>query len=199
MIRGVLALFLVAITGAAASAQSWELSGLAGFTPAAELDRHARELDGLHLRGGFTFGVQTARFFTPHWGAEVVFTQQRSGLEADTAGGPVEFYRISLAQVHANVVYQFGAGTARLRPFVFGGAGATFFDARDLDRASKASFGIGGGVKYFPWSSIGLRGQFRYKPVWLNDDPESDLCAPFGFCQSWLWPMEIAAGVVIRF
>ncbi len=128
-----------------------------------------------------------------------MLTQQGSALEADTPAGPADFYRISIAQLHANVVYQFGAADARLRPFVFGGAGATFFDARDLDSASKASFGIGGGVKYFPWANVGLRGQFRYKPIWLNDDPESDLCAPFGFCQSWLKPIDVSAGVTIRF
>jgi outer membrane protein W len=199
MMRTALALLLVAIASVSASAQTWEMSGFAAFTPEAGLDRHSESLDDLHLRGGFTFGVQATRFFTPHWGAEVVFTQQRSGLEADIGDDAAEFYRISIAQVHANVVYQFGSDTARLRPFVFGGAGATFFDARDLDSASKASFGVGGGLKYFPWPTVGFRGQFRYKPVWLNDDPESDFCAPFGFCQSWIMPAELAAGVIIRF
>jgi len=128
-----------------------------------------------------------------------VFSQQASALEAMTPAGTGELYRITLAQLQANAVYQFGDSDAEWRPFVFGGAGATFFAARDLDSATKASFGLGGGIKYFPWKTIGLRGQFRYKPTWLNDDPDADLCEPFGFCQGYLRPIEISAGVSIRF
>ena len=95
-------------------------------------------------------------------------------------------------------MYQFGADGERLRPFVFGGAGATFLSAGDLESATKASFGLGGGVKYFPWASVGLRGQIRYKPTWLNDDAEG-VCEPFGFCQAWLQPIELGVAVVIRF
>ena len=156
----------------------------AGFTPGRRArSARAPELTDLRVRGGFTWGIQGARFFTPQWGAEVVFTQQASALEGVTPAGTADLYRITLAQLQANVVYQFGADDARLRPFVFGGAGATFFAARDLESATKASFGLGGGIKYFPWPTIGLRGQFRYKPTWLNDDPESNFCDPFGFCQ----------------
>jgi outer membrane protein W len=197
--RAAVALFMLAIASVPASAQSWELSGWAGFTPAAGLEQHAPELTDLNLRGGFTFGIQAARFFTPRWGIEVVFTQQASALEGRTPGGPAEFYEIALAQVHANFVYQFGDDGTKLRPFVFGGAGTTLFDARDLESAAKASFGVGGGVKYFPWSTIGFRGQVRIKPTWLNDDPDSDLCQPFGFCQAWVQPFELTAGVLIRF
>ena len=138
-------------------------------------------------------------FFTPHWGAEVIYTQQGTALEAVTPAGTADFYRISLSHLHANAVYQFGADDARWRPFVFAGAGAAFFAARDLESATKASFDAGGGIKYFPWKTVGFRGQFRYKPTWLNDDPDSNLCQPFGFCQSYLRPIEISAGVTIRF
>ena len=90
---GMLALFLVSITSVSASAQSCELSGLAGFTPAVELEHRAPELTDLSVRGGFTFGFQGTRFFTPRWGAEVVFTQQASALEAGTPGGTADLYR----------------------------------------------------------------------------------------------------------
>ncbi len=175
------------------------MSGFAGFTPSVGLERQAPELTDLNLRGGFTFGIQAARLFNPRWGAEVVFTQQASALEAGTPAGTAEFYGITLARLQANVVYHFGAADARLRPFVLGGAGAAFFSARDLESATKASFGLGGGIKYFPWEPIGLRGQIQYRPTWLNDDPESNFCDPFGFCQAWLQPIDVAFGVIIRF
>ena len=139
--------------------------GLPASRRPSSLEQHALDLTDLRLRGGFTWGIQGARFFTPHWGAEIVFTQQASALEAVTPAGSADLYRITLAQLQANAVYQFGDDDAQWRPFVFGGAGATFFAARDLESATKASFGLGGGIKYFPWKTIGLRGQFRYKPT----------------------------------
>jgi hypothetical protein len=195
----VLVVLVLTIASVSASAQSWELSGFGGYTSSVALDRHAPELTDLNIRGGFTFGIQAARFMSPHWGIEAVFSQQSSALEAITPAGSAELYGIEIAQLHANLVYQFGDDAARLRPFVFGGAGATFFDALDLDSSTKASFGLGGGVKYFPWSTIGLRGHLKYKPAMLNDDAASDFCEPFGFCQGWLRPIELGAGVTIRF
>ena len=56
-------------------AQSWEVSGLVGYTPSAAIDRRARELNQLDIDGGFTWGVQAGRFFTPRWGGEVLWSQ----------------------------------------------------------------------------------------------------------------------------
>ena len=197
--RCAIALALLAMTGVPASAQSWEMSALAGFTPSVSLERQARHLSDVRIRGGFTFGFQGARFFTPRWALEAVFAQQSSALEVATAEGSGDLYGITIARLHANVVYQFADAGARLQPFVFGGAGATFFDARDLAADGKASFGLCGGVKYFPWPAIGLRGQLMYKPSLLNGEPESDFCNPFSYCQRWLSQIELAGGVVIRF
>jgi outer membrane protein W len=196
---GVLALLMTSIAVSASAQASNELTGFGGVTPAVSLDQHALNLTDLRLRGGFTWGIAGARFFTPNWGAEIVFSQQASALEAVTPAGSGDLYRMTLARLQADAVYQFGDGDAKWRPFMFGGAGATFFAARDLESATKASFGLGGGIKYFPWKTIGLRGQFRYKPTWLNDDPDAPLCEPFGFCQQYLRPIEITAGVSIRF
>jgi outer membrane protein W len=194
-----LALLFVAMAVGPASAQSSEMSGLVGFTPSAGLDRQAPELDDLAIRSGMTWGTQFTHFFTPQWGVDVTWTQQASALELVTSAGAADLYSMTLSQLQADVVYQFGDADARLRPFVFGGAGATFFTARDLESETKAAFGFGGGIKYFRWRSVGFRGQFRYKPTWLNDDPEGDFCDPFGFCQGWLHQAEIVAGVIIRF
>ena len=75
-----IALILLALS-APAWAQSWELSGLAAYTPSVGLDRQAPELSQLDVRDGFTWGVQRARLFTRHWGAEVLWTQQSSALQ----------------------------------------------------------------------------------------------------------------------
>ena len=192
------AIILLALS-APAWAQSWEVSGLAGHTPSVALDRRAPELSELDIRSGFTWGVQGARRFTPHWAAEVLWTQQSSALQVGTDAGTADLFTMTVRQLHGHVVHDFGDVDAGLRPFVFAGLGATFFSADDLESETKFSFGLGGGVKYFPWKAIGVRGHFRYKPTMLNDEDAADFCDPFGFCQGSLQQMEFAGGVVVRF
>ena len=180
-------------------AQSWELSGLAGYTPSAGLDNQAPELSGLDVGGGFTWGVQAAYWLTPGWGAEVLWTRQSSALQLETESGSGDLFAMTVGQLHGNVVRQFGAADARLRPFLFAGVGATFLSGDDLESETKLSFALGGGVKYFPWKRIGFRGHFRYKPTLLNDEDAGEFCDPFGFCQGTLQQIELAGGAVVRF
>jgi hypothetical protein len=182
-----------------AGAQSWEASGLGGYTPSASLDRRAPELDGLDIRDGFSWGAQGARQFTPRWGAEAVWMQQASALELGTSEGKTDLFEMTLRQLHGHVLYHFRSDAAQLRPFVFGGVGATFFSADDLESQTKFSLGLGGGIKYFRWNAIGVRAHVRYKPTLLNDDESGDFCDPFGFCQGILQQIEFAAGGIIRF
>jgi outer membrane protein W len=200
-----IALLLLA-NSAPAAAQSapstvpaWEMSGMAGRTLAAGIDQQAPELSGLAVAGGFTFGIEAARFFGPNWGAEVLWTEQSSALRLEAADGSADLFSMAIRQLHGNAVYQFGATSSKLRPFVFAGLGATFLTGDELESETKMSFGIGGGLKYFPWQTVGIRGHVRYKPTLLNDEEAGRYCDPFGFCQGTLQQMEFAVGAVIRF
>jgi outer membrane protein W len=181
------------------SSASWEASGLVAFVPSAELDRVAPQLDRLAIGGGFTWGLQAARFFSPNWGVEMIWTEQSSALEIDVADQTADLFTMTVGRLHGNAVYQFGGREKRLQPFAFAGLGTTYFRADDVESETKLSLGFGGGVKYFPWASVGIRGHFRYTPTLLNDDDAGDFCDPFGFCQSTLHQIETAAAVVIRF
>ncbi len=191
-----LALLLASVP---ARAQSWEVSGLAAYTPSAGLDNRAPELSELNIAGGFTWGIQGARLFGPRWAAEVLWTHQGSALTVGTEAGLTDLFMMTIRQLHGDVLYHFGAADVKLRPFVFGGLGTTFFSADDLDSETKFSFGLGAGVKYFRWESIGIRAHFRYKLTRLNDEDAADFCDPFGFCQSALSQLEFAGGAVLRF
>lgn len=181
------------------SSASWEASGLVAFVPSAELDRVARQLDSLAIGGGFTWGLQAARFFSPNWGVEVLWTEQSSALELEVADQTADLFTMTVGRLHGNAVYQIGGRERRLQPFAFAGLGTTYFRAEDVESETKFSLGFGGGVKYFPWASVGIRGHFRYMPTFLNDEDAGDFCDPFGFCQSTLHQIETAAAVVIRF
>lgn len=193
------AVTLLVFLTAPINAQSWEVSGLAGYTPSAAIDRRARELNQLDIDGGFTWGVQAARFFTPRWGGEVLWSQQSSALRIGTAAGAADLFTMTAGQLQGNVVYRFGGTDARLQPFAFAGLGATFFRADDVPSETKLSLDFGGGLEYFWLRSIGVRGQFRYKPTMLDDTSSGDFCDPFGFCQGTLQQVEFAAGAVVRF
>ena len=181
------------------SAQSWEASGLAAYTPSASLDRQAPELTDVSIGGGFTWGLQGARLFTPRWGVEALWMQQASAQEVETDGGTADLYTMTIRQLHGDVVYHFRSADARLRPFVFAGLGATRFTADDLDSETKFSYGFGSGIKYFLWNALGVRAHVRYKPTMLNDEGAGDFCDPFGFCGGTLHQVEVAAGGVVRF
>jgi hypothetical protein len=58
---------------------------------------------------------------------------------------------------------------------------------------------LDGGVKYFPWRSVGARAHVRYKPTFLKDSSSGDFCDPFGFCQGVLQQVEFAGAVVVHF
>ena len=182
-----------------ARAQSWEVSGLAAYTPSAGLENQAPELSALDIGGGFTWGLQVGRLFTPRWGLEVLWTEQSSALTVGTDAGSADLFTMSTGHLHGDVVYHLGSADARLRPFVFGGLGATLFSADDLESETKFSFGLGAGVKYLRWDTVGIRAHFRYKPTMLNDEDAADFCDPFGFCQGSLQQVEFAGGAVIRF
>jgi opacity protein-like surface antigen len=150
-------------------AQSWEVSGLAGYTPSSSLDRRAPELNHLDISGGFTWGVQAGRFFTRQWGAEVLWMRQSSALRIGTAAGTADLFTMSAGQLQGDVVYRFSGADAHLQPFVCAGLGATFFRAAEVPSEIKLSLGFGAGVKYFFSRSVGVRAHGRFKPNLLND------------------------------
>ena len=181
------------------TAQSWEVSGLVGHTPSAGIDQRAPELEELDWQSGLTWGLQGAKFFTQRLGAEALWIQQQSGLKLGTSSGSATLFEATTSQLHGNLVYRLRNADAKLQPFVFGGAGATFFRADDLESETKLSWDVGGGVNYFGWGWLGVRGHFRYKPTLLNDESAGRFCDPFGFCQGTLQQIEIAVGAVYRF
>jgi hypothetical protein len=185
---------------AEAQTSSWELSALVGFVPSVQLETQAREVDDLSIGGGVTWSFQAARFFNPNLGVEVSWTDQpSSSYEVEVGNVSSEFFSMSIGHLHGDVVYQFGDTGAPLRPFVFGGLGASFFRARDIPMETKLSAGVGGGAKWLSWPNVGLRAQVRYRPIWMGADDEGLFCDPFGFCQSTLRRFEFSGGVSFRF
>lgn len=179
-------------------AQGTELSLLGGFTSAADIEKKAIEIKELKLKSGLTLGGAVTHFFSPHVGAEVSFAHQQSALTLTTATGEADLFDVNIGQFHGSFVYQFGVDGARVRPFLFGGLGATFLSASYLDGETKLAWSAGAGLRWFPGKMTGLRLHVRYNPTRLND-ANSEYCDPFGFCQDSLKQFELMAGLVLRF
>ena len=203
MSRSLAAALLLLVVSVPAAAQSFEMGGRVGFTPSASLDRHAAQLDGTAIDGGVIFGIDGAAFVSEHWGIEAEWAQQFSGFSFDTSQGTgdtsVRLYDITVGHLHVHGVYRFGSAAAKTRPFVFGGGGATFLSAHDLESETKLSFALGGGVLYALSQAIAIEGRVGYRPIMMNDSSAGDFCDAFGYCQSTLQQFDFLAGVKIRF
>ena len=191
-------LFAISIAFASpARAQSWEIAAMAGYVMPSDFAQTTRDVDSAGIAGGVTYGFAAGYMFTPHWGAEAFWNAQSTAYQVEVNDVAGDLFSMTIHQVHGNLVYQF-AQRGTVQPFVFAGAGSTFFVARDIPMETHFSMGLGGGVKVFPWKGVGVRGQFRYRPSWLSDSG-GEFCDPFGFCQSMLRQLEFSGGVTFRF
>lgn len=191
------ALFLM-LLAAPAWGQRFEAAGLLGYTTAGSLEPVAPGLTGYEIGGGFTLQGQFDYFITPRLGVEASWAQREGALTLSTSSGTGELFEIDVAQLLGSVVYQWGAEDAKVRPFVLGGLGATFFEADDVPGESRIAWAVGGGLKLFVNRKLGIKLQAKYNPTLLNDE-SSDFCDPFGFCSSSMDSFELLSGVVFRF
>ena len=179
-------------------AQKTELALLGGMTSSAGIEKKAIEIKDLKLASGLSLGGAVTRFFSTHVGAEISFAHQQSALTLTTATDEADLLDVGIGQLYGSFVYQFGADGARLRPFLFGGLGATFLSSPYLESETKLAWSAGAGLRWFPSKQAGLRLHLRYNPTRLND-ASSDVCDPFGFCQDALKQVEIMGGLILRF
>ncbi|MGH9322397.1 MAG: outer membrane beta-barrel protein, partial [Vicinamibacteria bacterium] len=175
--------FSVLLVAVPASAQRFEAAGLFGYTASAGLEQVARELNDLEIGGGFTWAGQFDYFFTRNLGIEGSWAQREGDVIVSTSAGSAGLFDLDARQFLGSVVYQWGAEESKLRPFVVGGLGATFFDAKDIPGETKIAWAAGGGVKLYLHRRLGIKVQAKLNSTIL-DDESSDFCDPFGFCSS---------------
>lgn len=196
--KRILLFALTMLVAPGVQAQGTEISLLGGLTSSAAIEKKAAEFTELKLKGSLTLAGAVTHFFSPHAGAEISFAQQQSALSLTTATAEADLFDVHIGQLQGSLVYQFGVDGARVRPFLFGGLGATFLSSAYLDSETKLSWSAGAGLRWLPGKTTGLRLHARYNPTRLND-ANSDYCDPFGFCQDSLKQFEIMAGLVLRF
>lgn len=206
------------LVASTASAQRLEASFNVGYSASEGLESDQRPLlgqlyDTLAVDSGasinFTFGV----FFTEQLEGEFLWSRQNSRLQGDGPAGKLPLSELAVYNYMGNLVYNFGGSDARVRPYAFGGLGATNYSfgrnllidsTGDLGSETKFSTNWGGGVKFYVAPNVGLKVGVRWTPTLLKSEAAGIWCDPFYGCwqlvdNQYSNQFETAAGITIRF
>jgi opacity protein-like surface antigen len=213
-------LIFACISGIAvvASAQDYkvEASGFFGYTfsegvPIDPVSIGGSTYNEINPTSGYSYGFTFGVFFTENMEIEFEWTRQDSSLEAKGNRGKTEFAKMKVNNYHANFVYNWGDEDGGVRPYLFGGLGATQYDpgdvmGRQIDGATKFSSTWGGGVKIYPARNVGVKAGLRWTPTYIKSEPGGIWCSPY-----WPWgcyvvadtqysnQLEFSGGITFRF
>ena len=147
-------------------------------------------------------------------GAEVgfMFGNQFSTLQI-RGTRDVEIGDLGIKNYHGYFAYNWGASDAPIRPFAFGGLGATSFGSVDfqtvnrsgtIEGESQFSTTWGAGVKFLANGRFGGRFHVRVTPTYIKTDSVGWWCDPYWGCYlvgdaQYSNQFEFAGGIVARF
>lgn len=208
----------VLFLASAAGAQDYkiEVSGYAGWTfsngvPIDNIEFEGETFNRITPKSGGSYGFTFGVFITENVEIEFALDQQRSVLEASGRGTKREFTDMKVNNYHANFVYNWGDDRDVMRPFIFGGLGATQYKLDDVmgnvvDGNTRFSSNWGGGIKMYSSRNIGIKLMARWTPTYIKSDPGGIWCSPF-----WPWicyqvadtqysdQFQLAGGITLRF
>lgn len=198
-----------------------EISGWGGYTLSEGINVDPNTVVGVLVRevnptSGPSYGV-SFNVAVDDDGAMMVgflWNTQESNLELKGAGGgigKVEVTDMKVRNYHGIFTYNFGDSRDSMRPYIFGGLGATQFSPGDImefsvDGSTKFSSTWGGGVKFFASDNIGINLGARWTPTYIKSDPGGIWCSPYWPGACWVVPnpdyanqLEFTGGVTLRF
>ncbi len=177
-------------------------------------------VDRVSPKSGLSWGVGFDFLATENFAVGFNFSQHFSKLRAGLQeGGDRDLADLDVFNYHGTFTYNIGDEQAPVRPFVFGGLGATQYRSGDLELAdvpspaqtvtvSETRFSTtwGGGVKFQPNQSVGFKLTGRWTPTYIKTDPAGIWCDPYWWGACWVVgnsqysnQFELSAGVVFRF
>jgi opacity protein-like surface antigen len=159
---------------------------------------------------GYSYGVGFDVYLNENIQVGFQLGQQDSALEAKGTTKR-EFADLKVRNYHGIFTFNFADEDDSLRPFIFGGLGATQYapgdvEGRNIEGSTKFSFTWGGGVKAYAGRNFGIKVVGRWTPTYIKSDPSGIWCSPW-----WPWgcyvleetdysnQFELAGGVIFRF
>lgn len=213
-----LGLLLMVSIASTASAQRVEAGFGIGYTASEGVTSDARPLlgqvyDSLEVESGASFHFNFGVFFNDHMQGEFLFARQNSRLLAEGPSASLDVSELAVYNYHFNFVYNWGERDAKVRPYAFGGLGATNYSfganlisgsTGDLPGETRFSSTWGGGVKFYFSPSVGAKVGLRWTPTYISSESAGVWCDPFYGC----WPLSTAqysnqfdtsVGLTVRF
>jgi opacity protein-like surface antigen len=174
--------------------------------------------NSLDITSGTSLAVTAGVFVTAGLEVEFLWGRQFSTFQASNPAPNFKIANVDVDNFHGNIVYNWGESDARVRPFAFGGLGATHYSPGDFSSSipniaglpriqsrTKFSSTWGGGVKFYPTPRVGVRGTMRWTPTYIKTDGAGWFCDPFyGTCwvvgdADYSNQLEFTGGVTFRF
>lgn len=144
-----------------------------------------------------------------------MYSHQASKLVAGgTLGTPDnEIGDMKVVNYHGYFAYNFGETDKKIRPFMYGGLGATNFGSVDFSTPLRSgtiggntqfSTTWGAGAKFFLSPRVGLRAEAAWTPVYIKSDATGYWCDPFWGCYlvgdaQYSNQLRLTGGVTFRF
>jgi opacity protein-like surface antigen len=211
-------LFVLFVSVNSASAQRVEASVGVGYSASEGISLDNRPLlgqvyDTLAVDSGATFNLTFGVFATEQAEVEFLFSRQNSRLQGDGPGGKLPISELAVYNYMFNFVYNWGSRDAKVRPYLFGGLGATNYSFGDnllvgstgnIGGESRFSTNWGGGVKFYFTPNVGAKVGLRWTPTLIKSDPAGVWCDPFYGCwtlvdNDYSNQFETSGGITFRF
>lgn len=218
----ILTIGLIAVTAIPARAQRAEASFNIGYTASNGITGASTHIiqgqayTDLDVTSGFAWGFTVGAFLNPHMEVGFLFDHQKSTFEVSSPSPSLKVADLAVYNYHGIFEYNWGAPGGMVRPFAFGGLGATHYAPGDLaitptipgrtsiDSATKFSTTWGGGVKVYPGKTVGVRIAGRWTPTYIQSNASGYWCDPWYGCwvvgdAQYSQQFEFTGGVTVRF
>jgi len=175
------------------------------------LDGHI--YDRVDPKDSFKWGLHGGAYIGPNAEVGFMFSQQLSTLQL---GGTTtrDVGDMTISNYHGYFGYNFFDPDVKLRPYIFGGLGATTFGEVSYTRFNNVAGTIGSetqfsttwgaGVKMFASPNIGIKVGAQWTPTYIKSDSAGWWCDPYWGCYvvgdaKYANQFDFTGGVTFRF
>jgi len=192
-----------------------EVGGSAGYSLSDGIDfppgsLPGRPFDHVEPGDGFAWALNLDFALTRNASVGALWGRQDSALVLK--GGPLqrEFDGMKIDNYHAVFTYHWGDDLDVVRPYLFGGIGATVYNSFEVDEItvdgrSRFSTTWGAGIRVYPGArGLGLNLGVRWTPTFIRTDPGGVWCDPYWGCSAigdaqYSNQLEFGGGLSLRF
>lgn len=208
---------VLALPAAMAQEKRFEINGVVGYALSSGVDVNPQDYEGktvdrLSPKSGFAFDLGLDVFVSEGWSLGFNYGRQESKLRGRVQGGSdIDFTDMAVNNYHGTFTYNFGDEDSSVRPYIFGGLGATNYspssiEGNSIESRTRFSTTWGGGVKLFASEHFGFKGGVRWTPTYIKTTPGGTWCSPWWPWHCWIvgndhfsHQFEFSGGVVARF